>query len=77
MLHKKYSSQKFRNTHSNTSVLEPFLNDVATLKLIPIKETLKRVFSCEYCEIVKSTYYEEHLWTAASLYDEYLTCNFI
>ena len=24
------------------------------------------MFSCEYCEIFKSTYFEEHLWTAAS-----------
>ena len=24
------------------------------------------MFSCEYCESFKNTYFEEHLWTAAS-----------
>ena len=25
-----------------------------------------QVFSCEYCEIFNKTYFEKHLWTAAS-----------
>ena len=25
-----------------------------------------QVFSCEYCEILNNTYFEKHLWTAAS-----------
>ena len=29
------------------------------------KETATQVFSCEYCAILKNTYFEEHLWTAA------------
>ena len=28
--------------------------------------TPTQVFSCEYYEIFKSTYFEEHLWTTAS-----------
>ena len=32
------------------------------------KETPTQVFSCEYYEISKSSYFEEHLWTAASDY---------
>ena len=24
------------------------------------------MFSCKYCQIFKSIYFEEHLWTAAS-----------
>ena len=32
-----------------------------------IKKTLTQVFSCEYCEIFKNTYFEEHLRTAASI----------
>ena len=32
-----------------------------------VKETPAQVFSCEYCEIFKNTYFEEHLWTAASI----------
>ena len=34
-----------------------------------VKEGLQRsaqVFSCEYCKIFKNTYFEKHLWTAAS-----------
>ena len=27
---------------------------------------LESLFNLEYCEIFKSTYFEEHLWTAAS-----------
>ena len=30
------------------------------------KETPTEVFSCEYCEIFKNTYFEEHLLTADS-----------
>ena len=26
------------------------------------------MFFCEYCEILKSTYFEEHLWTTTFLY---------
>ena len=29
------------------------------------KETPAQVFSCEFCEIFKSTYFEKHLRTAA------------
>ena len=30
------------------------------------KQTPTKIFSCEYCEISKKTYFEEHLRTAAS-----------
>ena len=30
------------------------------------KETLAQVFSCEYCEISKNTFFTEHLWTTDS-----------
>ena len=44
---------------------------VATPKLLPrnnfIKtETLAQVFSCEFCEIFKNTFFTEHLWTTTS-----------
>ena len=32
------------------------------------KETLAQVFSCEFCEISKNTFFTEHLWTTASIY---------
>ena len=31
-----------------------------------MKETLVRVFSCEFCEISKSTFFTEHHWLIAS-----------
>ena len=27
------------------------------------KETLAQMFSCEFCEISKNTFFTEHLWT--------------
>ena len=39
-----------------------FLIKLQAFRLIPI-----RVFSCEYCEIFKNTYFEEYLPTAASV----------
>ena len=31
------------------------------------KETLAQVFSCEFCEISKRTFFTDHLWATASL----------
>ena len=30
------------------------------------KEALTQVFSCEFCEIFKNTFFTEHLWATAS-----------
>ena len=30
-------------------------------------ETLAQVFSCEFCEFSKSTFFTEHVWVTASL----------
>ena len=38
---------------------------VSGLQLIK-KETLEQVFSCEFYEISKNTFFTEHLWTTAS-----------
>ena len=35
------------------------------------KETLAHVFSCEFCEISKNTFYKEHLWATASVQNVY------
>ena len=32
------------------------------------KETLTQVFSCQFCEISKNTFFTEHLWTTDSIY---------
>ena len=44
--------------------LQPFRS--ATL----LKETPTQLFSCDYCEIFKNTYFEEHLGRAASVYSK-------
>ena len=31
------------------------------------KKALAQVFSCEFCEISKNTFFTEHLWTTASV----------
>ena len=31
------------------------------------REALAHVFSCEYCEIFKNSFFTEHLWTTASV----------
>ena len=33
-----------------------------------IKKRIQQLFSCEYCEIFKNTYFEKHLRTAASVF---------
>ena len=48
--------------------MESLFSKVAGLTLVTLlkKETLTQVFSCEYCEIYKNTYFEEHLQKGAS-----------
>ena len=61
-------------------VLESLFNKVAgqeTCNFIK-KETPTQVFSCKCCKTFKNTYFEKHLWTAASLkrfLDFFLACN--
>ena len=55
----------FRNIHMKTTVLESLFNKVAGLQACN-KETPTQVFSCEYCEIFKNTYFEERLRTSVS-----------
>ena len=52
---------KFTGEHLFQSL---FFNKVAG-KFIK-KEALAQVFSCEFCEIFKSTFFTEHLWATAS-----------
>ena len=50
---------------------QPFIFCLLNQSLCPLAILLKReskqAFSCEYCVIFKNTYFEEHLWTAASV----------
>ena len=52
----------FRGSHLKCSIEKAVLKNFAVYQ----KVTLTQVFSCEYCEIFKNTYFKEHLQTAAS-----------
>ena len=44
-------------------------SEAATRVVVFIKKTVLKnfaIFTCEYCKIFKTTYFEEHLQTAAS-----------
>ena len=59
-------------------MLESFFNKVEGLQACNfIKKRLAQVFSCEYSKFFKSTYFEEHLWTAASVFQQYLFLTFL
>ena len=55
--------KKFTGKHLCQSL---FFNKFAGLNFIK-KETLAQVFSCDFFEISKSTFFTEHLWTTASV----------
>ena len=72
---KKMCSWKFRKIHRKTPVPEAFFNKVAGLRSATLlkkrlwpqasnfikKEALVQVFSCEFCEIPKNTFFTEHI----------------
>ena len=59
-------SQKFCKTHRKTPV--PDFLFCRSEACNPIKkEFLTQVFSCEFCEIFKNTFFTEHLLTTAFL----------
>ena len=43
-----------------------YFNNVAGLNFIK-KEALAQVFSCEFCEIFKNTFFTEHFWATVSV----------
>ena len=55
---------KFTRKHLCWSLV---FRKVAGLRLAK-KETPTQVFSCEFCEIFKNTFFTEHLWTTASVW---------
>ena len=58
-----------QNSQEKTCTRVIFLNEVAGLQACNFikKETVAQVFSCEFCEIFKNTFFTEHLWTTASI----------
>ena len=63
----RWYSKKSCNIQKKTPVLKSLLNNVACCKPCKfIKKGFQHTFSCEYREISKNIYFEEHLRTAAS-----------
>ena len=50
-----------------------FFNKVAVLRAVTItkKQTLRQMFSCEFCVISKSKFFTEHLWATASVWSKW------
>ena len=66
--------EKYRSSHQRCSVRKglkrPAYNFIK-------KETLAQVFSCEFCEISKNTFFTEHIWVTASGSSKYLVAHFL
>ena len=61
--HKKMCSWKFHKIHRKTPVPETLLKKglwPRTCNFIK-KDSLVQVFSCEFCEISKNTFFTEHI----------------
>ena len=74
IFHKKTVLKKFSNIHRKTPVSESlFLINLQSFRPATLlKRDSTQVFSCEYCEIFKNTYFEEHprtseFWEDSSL----------
>ena len=50
-----------QNSHEKTYARVSFLIKLQACNFIK-KETLAQMFSCEFCEVVKNTFFIEHLW---------------
>ena len=58
-----------RNSQENTCARVSFLIKLQVSNFIK-REALAQVFSCEFYEISKNTFFTEHLWTTASVFAE-------
>ena len=65
VLLKKVFLKISQNSQEKTCARAFFLNKVINFIL---KRTLAQVFSCEFCEISRHTFFTEHLWATASGY---------
>ena len=75
-LHSLWTQTIFRSSHQGCSVKKDVLRNFTkftgkhlrqSLFLIKL-QALTQAFSCEFCEISKSTLFTEHLWTIASAF---------
>ena len=62
VFYKKMFLKISQNPQENSCGRASFLNKVAGWAL-----QLVQMFSCEFCEIFKNTFFTEHLWTTASV----------
>ena len=58
---KKIFLENSQNSQENTCARVSFLIKLQTFRFIR-KQTLAQVFSCEFCEFSKNTFFTEHLW---------------
>ena len=56
-----------QNSQENTCARVSFLIKLKAACNFIKKENLAQVFSCEFCEISKNTFFRENLWTTASV----------
>ena len=57
---------KIRSSQQRCSVRKGVLTELSLRPSTLLKKTLTKVFSCEFCEIYKNTFFTEHLWATAS-----------
>ena len=71
---RRYSEKVFfeilQNSQENTSTTVSFL---IKLQAFIKKETLAQVFSCEFCESSKNTFFTKHLWATDSAASPFLS----
>ena len=54
----------------NYLLVSALSTSLSILLLLIKKETLAQVFSCDFCQISKNTFYTEHSWAIASILRE-------
>ena len=59
-----YRELEYRSTHRRCLVREGVMHEACNFIK---KETLAQVFSREFCEICKNTFFAEHLWMTVSV----------
>ena len=57
-----------QNSLENTCARASFLIKLQARPATLLEKRLAHVFSCEFCEISKNTFFTEHRWTTASDY---------
>ena len=57
---------KFRSGHRRCSVRKSVLRNFTKFTVKHLYQSLEEVFSCEFREISKNTFFTEHLWATAS-----------